>query len=480
MPADLLAPLDSFPYRNRLLDIMAQPPVTAAADVSMSEACALMSRMRVSSVLVTEAEGRLTGILTDGDVVKLISRNGAAILDARLAEVMSAPVSAIQGDSFLYVAIARMNRLGVSHLPVVDSGHRPIGMVTARQLLRVRAERALMIGDDVAQAASAEELGAARGQLPALAAGLRRDGTMASIIAGIIAGVVRDITRRAAELVEQRLAADGWGAPPAAYALLVLGSAGRGESLLAFDQDNALVHRGPESADPWFAEFGKRLNQMLDLAGIEFCKGGVMAENREWRHSFDGWEREIRDWVFQPRDQSLLNIDIFFDLEFVWGDAALAEQLRGTAYEIAGQSGFFLQLLAQKALRIASPLGAFGRFETVEGRLDAKKFGLMPLVSTVRVKAIQAGIAVAGTRERLRLLVEAGRMHEDDRDSLCQSLEIILQLVLDQQLADLGAGRSAGNKIAPSALKPAGRQRLRRSLERIRLLRESAQSLMSV
>ena len=48
----------------------------------------------------------------------------------------------------------------------------------------------------------------------------------------------------------------GHGAPPCPYAFAVLGSAGRGESLLAMDQDNALVFAegepdGPE--DRWFA-----------------------------------------------------------------------------------------------------------------------------------------------------------------------------------------------------------------------------------
>ena len=47
-------------------------------------------------------------------------------------------------------------------------------------------------------------------------------------------------TRRAAELAETALAAEGE-EPPQPYVVLVLGSAGRGESLLALDQDNAIV-----------------------------------------------------------------------------------------------------------------------------------------------------------------------------------------------------------------------------------------------
>ena len=49
------------------------------------------------------------------------------------------------------------------------------------------------------------------------------------------------MTARAAEIAEAEMIAAGHGPAPADYALLVLGSGGRGESLLAPDQDNALV-----------------------------------------------------------------------------------------------------------------------------------------------------------------------------------------------------------------------------------------------
>ena len=48
-------------------------------------------------------------------------------------------------------------------------------------------------------------------------------------------------------------------------AVAVLGSAGRGESLLALDQDNALVYADDsERAHNWFAEFGRHLADLLD------------------------------------------------------------------------------------------------------------------------------------------------------------------------------------------------------------------------
>jgi signal-transduction protein with cAMP-binding, CBS, and nucleotidyltransferase domain len=50
------------------------------------------------------------------------------------------------------------------------------------------------------------------------------------------------MTRRAAELAEERPRIAGASPPPVAYAVLVLDSAGRKESQLAADQDNAIVY----------------------------------------------------------------------------------------------------------------------------------------------------------------------------------------------------------------------------------------------
>ena len=267
--------------------------------------------------------------------------------------------------------------------------------------------------------------------------------------------------------------------PPAAYALLVLGSGGRGESLLAFDQDNALVHLGDAAADPWFAEFGTRLNAMLDGAGVLLCKGDVMVRNPIWRRSLEGWREEIKTWVFQPKMETLLKVDIFFDMAFVHGDRGLANSLREETLRVAGKSAFFQQLMEQNIARIGSPLGLFG-ISTQQGRVDAKKYGLLPLVSTARARAIGAGIEAVSTQDRFRALTAMGKMHEDDLAGLIAAHETMLGVILDQQLSDLKAGHEPGTKIAPAALPTAQRNRLKRAFQRIKLLSAMQSTVMSV
>ena len=117
---------------------------------------------------------------------------------------------------------------------------------------------------------------------------------------------------------------EGLGPPPVPYAVLVLGSAGRGESQLAADQDNAIVYAqgsegGPE--DRYFEALAGHMSGILDAAGVPLCKGGVMARNRDWRKSVADWQATIDGWVRRQRPQDLLNVDIFFDAVPVHGTA---------------------------------------------------------------------------------------------------------------------------------------------------------------
>lgn len=466
-----LARIDSFPYQHRLREVMSTPVLTAPPELSLREAVDRMYEARVSSIVAVDGAGRAVGILTERDLLRILSTNGPRGLEAGLGQVMTRPVAAVDGDSFVYVALGKMTRLGLRHLVVVDGERRPIGMVTGRALLKVRANDALMLGDSVQEARGAEDMAAVMAALPRLGKSLLAEGVPARGISAVIALVIRDLTARATELAEAAMAEDGWGAAPAPYAMLVLGSAGRGESLLVFDQDNAIVHRGTPADDVWFAELGKRVNQMLNDAGIPFCDGGVMAREPKWRKSLEEWKDEVHHWVYAVENQTVMYCDIFFDFQPVWGDRALAEELRAYAVEKAAQSAFFMQYLAQHVAKMDVSIGLFGEFVTKQGRLNAKKFALLPLVSAARFRAIRAHAMQTGTDERYTALKDQGALHEDDWRDFLEIREVVMRVMLDQQLADLAAGLAPSARIEPKRFSKQTRNRLRWSFKRLKTLR---------
>lgn len=466
-----LARIDSFPYRHRLHEVMSTPVLTGLEDIPLAEAIRRMDESRVSSMVGVDAQGRALGIFTERDLLRLLAANGCEVLKRSLGEVMTRPVAVVRADAFVFVALGKMTRFGLRHLVVIDRDRKPIGMVTGRALLKVRASHALVIGDSVDEARSGEDMQAPIAALPGLARSLLAEGVSAGQVASVVALTLRDLTARAAELAEQAMAADGWGTPPAPYAVLILGSGGRGESLLVFDQDNAIVHRGGPGDDVWYAELGRRLNQTLAEAGIPLCDGKVMAGEARWRKSLEDWKTEIHNWVFSVENQTVMYCDIFYDFQPVWGDYALADELRDYAIEKAAQSGFFLQYLARNVAQMDVSLGLFGGFITTNGRLNAKKYALLPLVSAARQRAIRAHIAATGTDQRYDALREMDLLHEDDHRDLIDVHEVVLRIMLEQQLADLADGIPATANVDPRRLDKNTRKRLRWSLGRLRVLK---------
>lgn len=474
-----LAQIDSFAYRHRIAEVMSAPVLTATADVSVGVAAQTMDSKRRSSLVIVDDAGRTIGIITERDILRLFARNPVDARSLPLAQVMASPVRTVSGDAFLYVALGRLMRTGLRHLVVVDDAGRPIGMITARIVLKLRVTDALVIGDNLSHAETSGEMEAARIALPRLARNLLAEGVSARDIAAVISQVLRDLTVRAAELAERSLIADGWGPAPARWSLLVLGSGGRGESLLAFDQDNAIVHEGTDSDDLWFAEFGKRLNDLLAAAGIPYCEGEVMARSPLWRRSLQGWKDEVWRWVRDPAGQTVLNCDIFFDFECVYGNRDLAEELRHYAVDTAANAPFFLQLLVMNVSKMEVPIGIFGEFVTTQKRLNAKKFGLLPLVSAARAKAVRARLRVTSTMGRYQALCDSGEMHPEDLRSLAEAHDVILRAMLEQQLADIAAGLEPSARIEPRRFDRGQQAQLKAAFKRIRVLRTMVGSLLA-
>ncbi len=459
--------LDAFPYQKRVGDVMSRPLVTIGPDRSLGEAATLLSDRKISALVVLDVGGRPRGILTERDLTRVVGKGGAGALSWSVGQVMSSPVATVDPDDFVYVAIGRLDRLGLRHLVAVDGEARAVGMVTTRALLHQRAGTALVLGDEIEAAVEAEGLAAARRRLPELAQGLLAEGLSAFDVAAVVSAVLRDLTRKATELAVVAMAAESWGSAPAPWAMLVLGSGGRGESLLGADQDNALVHLGGEADDGWFAELGRRVADALDHAGIPYCLGGVMAREPAWRHTLAGWEGVVRRWARAASPKDVLAADIFFDFAGVAGDPALAERLRSLALAEVGTSPLLVQHLATDLSRTQAPLGLFGGFRTESGRVDVKLPGLLPVVGAARALALRQGIAATGTRARLRALVQAGTLPEADRELLEEAQGFLMALVLEQQVLDLGMGRPPGNKVEVGRLDRRHQRRLKQVLKEV-------------
>jgi CBS domain-containing protein len=460
--------IDAFSYRHRVSDAMTQPVITVSPGSTLLAAVQLMTANQISALVAVDAEGRPSAILTEHDVLIAVARDGAGVLDRAVDTLLSRPVATVAADDFLHTAITRMESRGIGHLAVVERGSgKLVGLLIARAMLRQRAGLALALEEDIAAARDVEALGGTYRRLPVIARRLFSEGLAAGEIAEVISASLRDITGRAAGLAELAMLADGRGPAPGPWAFLILGSAGRGESLLAADQDNALVHGGSEAEDDWYAELGARAADIMNGAGLVYCAGGVMAKNKACRHSLAGWRTEIERWVDQREALDLLNADIFYDFRAVHGDHRLASELRAFAMTIARSPAFLMRLAHMLEPRSPALSPIFGFVRNKDGRVDLKRGGLRSLVTAARVLALKIGAPELSTDRRLAAATEAGLLQPDDLALFRDAYARLLRLILEQQLLDIEAGRPPGTAIEIRRLPRIERERLRAALSAI-------------
>lgn len=110
-------------------------PLTFRADQPVSEAVAKMSELNYGSVVITGADGRITGIVTERDILKRLVNEGRDAATTRLADIMTSNVQVAHVEDDLVDWMRRMSNERFRRLPVVDENNCPIAILTQTDLL---------------------------------------------------------------------------------------------------------------------------------------------------------------------------------------------------------------------------------------------------------------------------------------------------------------------------------------------------------
>ena len=106
------------------------PLVSPAAP--MREALLVMTERRFGCVGVVEADGRLSGVITDGD----LRRHMEGLLDLRAGEVMTRGPKTIRPEALAAEALKQMNEPPLVTVLFVVEAARPVGILHVHDLLR--------------------------------------------------------------------------------------------------------------------------------------------------------------------------------------------------------------------------------------------------------------------------------------------------------------------------------------------------------
>ena len=109
-----------------------------AADASLTEALVEMSRKRLGMTTIVDADGRLLGVFTDGDLRRALDDARINLRSAAVAELMSRNPRTIAPDQLAVEAAHLMETHQISALVVTDEAQRVLGALNIHDLLRAR------------------------------------------------------------------------------------------------------------------------------------------------------------------------------------------------------------------------------------------------------------------------------------------------------------------------------------------------------
>ena len=304
------------------------------------------------------------------------------------------------------------------------------------------------------------------------------------------------LLRRALQWTEDALELEEMRRPPAPYCLLVSGSAGRLEQTFCVDPDYFLIYGEAEDDGPgYFDKFAYRIAALLGRVGLLPDNSGATAMKTFWRGGRNQWRKEIVDKLMPRERKGLADLLGRADLRLVHGNAALAEEmlnvvrsmlefrhgeLRETSTDTAMASRTRaaisfpapgLKGMGKSIAEIPTGIDFFGRLKVEKsgrqrGKFNLEQYALAPLITNVRMLAIEYGLAETGTIARIRGLQNGGRLSVELAERLLRAYHEFTRLKLLRQIGG-GCETEQTCYIKPEELAEDEDRQLRNGLEAV-------------
>lgn len=89
---------------------------------TMTDAVAVLGKSKLGALVVSEADGKILGIISERDIVKVLARDGAGALADPVAKHMTKAVVTCAADDTIDLVMQAMTKGRFRHMPVADNG----------------------------------------------------------------------------------------------------------------------------------------------------------------------------------------------------------------------------------------------------------------------------------------------------------------------------------------------------------------------
>ncbi len=445
-----------FLFSAKVKDLVRRELELIEAGRPVQEAARRMAEEHIGSLLVSDSDGNVRGIVTDKDLRTKIVAEGRS-LSTPVGDIMASPVVSISSRAVCFDALLYMMKQQIHHLAVEEDG-KIIGIITAHDIMVLQGSSPLYLFREIVAQRTIEGLYPLSPKVPLVIRTLIEEGAKANNITRMITILNDHILDKLLTLLQEQM-----GTPPVPFCWLLMGSEGRKEQTFRTDQDNAIVYRDPEDealarqAEEYFEEFGNAAIEHLENCGYPRCPGDIMASNPKWRASLEKWTGYFDHWIDAPEPKEVLHASIFFDFRPGFGDGTMADKLRQHIVDRTEQQQIYLLHMARDYMAHRVPLSFFKNFIVEKNgehknKLDIKRNGLMPIVNFGRILALRHGIRETNTIARLQVLADRGHISGELCSMASDAYELQMQMRFVHQLKQLENGVQPDNYIDPARL----------------------------
>ncbi len=477
--SDAVFRIAAFQYQETLNNIMEKDVYMCRPEDTVQDVAGEMAKKRISSVVVTDSQGRPLGIVTERDMVrKVVAGCSEPVFDKKISGIMTPDPVCLAPDGTLFDALSVLSRSMIKHLPVVHHG-RVAGIVTLRQIMKIRYAEPFVIIGRLEKSETVEDFRNIKEQLVYLVREKLAANTDPVDIVTMLSLINSGIHKR---LLKKAIKQQG-SPPPVDFCFFVTGSHGRRENLLFPDQDFCLITEDyPDSQrdeiDSYFYTVSKQLSDDLNGVGFPYCTGEIMAQNPKWRKTISEWMVFVSDIFRTEGPYTVRYLTLIFDSARMYGSQTLFDEYMNHAFrEISHNYNILRQMHEEEEGRHKVPLGLFNTFITEKdkdhrGEIDMKKSGLIFIIEAARILALKHHIRKTSTLGRIQSLVDKGVIHRDDSEYFESAYRVILYHTLHAQAENYLEKSSNDYYLAPGKLSHRNREILKEAFKAITTLKE--------
>ena len=94
--------------------------------------------MRHGCIMLVDSDGKLSGLLTDGDLRRGMKEKGIQIQNIPVREILTHNPRVVRPDTLADEAMAIFHKYRIDEIPVVDEAGKPVGLIDVQDVLALR------------------------------------------------------------------------------------------------------------------------------------------------------------------------------------------------------------------------------------------------------------------------------------------------------------------------------------------------------